>query len=111
MDSNVFIENVKARCKELGTTPTVACTESGAGKNLITNMKKGISPSLERVGLLAEYLHCSISDLTGELSPSDVDLQLEEFFDRFRRLTPEERKRTIRKVEIAFFDEDQDGEK
>lgn len=66
MDSAIFIANVKARCKELGTTPTAACIESGAGKNLITNMKKGITPSLDRVALLAAHLQCSISDLTGE---------------------------------------------
>ena len=72
MDTDIFIANVKARCKALGTTPTVACAESGAGKNLITYMKNGSSPSLKRVKLLADYLGCSIDDLTGEVSRPDL---------------------------------------
>lgn len=66
MDAEIFICNVKAKCKERNTTPTVACKESGAGKNLISNLKNGTFPSIERVGLLASYLGCSIDDLTGE---------------------------------------------
>ena len=91
MDSLVFIENVKARCKQLNTTPTVACTESGAGKNLITNMKKGTMPSLERVKMLADYLQCSISDLTGETAPAAGDPEVAQALEVFGDLTPEER--------------------
>ena len=66
MNAEVFIKNVQARCKELNTSPTAACAKSGAGKNLISNMKNGENPGIRRVTLLAAYLGCSVSDLTGE---------------------------------------------
>ena len=93
MDSVVFIENVKARCKQLGTTPTVACAESGAGKNLITYMKKGTMPSIEKVKKLADYLQCSVSDLTGETPQSAGDPEMMAFMAALGEFTPEERER------------------
>lgn len=91
LDSVVFIENVKARCKQLGTTPTAACVESGAGKNLITYMKKGTMPSIEKVQKLADYLQCSVSDLTGETPQPAGDPELAAFLDAVSPLTAEER--------------------
>ena len=93
MDSEVFIENVKARCKQLGTTPTVACAESGAGKNLITYMKKGTMPSIEKVKKLADHLKCSVSDLTGETPQPSGDPELMAFMAALGEFTPEERER------------------
>lgn len=96
MDVSVFVSNVKARCKELNTTPTVACTESGAGRNMITNMKKGSMPSIDRVRMLADYLNCSISDLTGEADPAPAsDPELAAALSQFEKLTPEQRAKVI----------------
>lgn len=35
MDKNKFVENVKIYCAKRGVKPTIACTESGAGKDLL----------------------------------------------------------------------------
>ena len=92
MDIEVFVTNVKRRCAELGTNPTAACLESGAGKNLITNMKKGVKPSLERIEMLASFLGCSVYDLTGDSPESSVDDPvLTDALSKFRRLTPAQR--------------------
>lgn len=67
MDTLVIVENILRICKEHGTTPTVACKESGAGKDLVTNMKKkGTQPSIERIRLLARYLGVTTGELLGE---------------------------------------------
>lgn len=69
MDVLKIVENIQRICKEKGTTPTVAGKESGAGKDLVTNMKrKGTQPSIEKIRLLANYLEVSTSELLGETS-------------------------------------------
>lgn len=67
MDILTVVENIQRICKEKGTTPTVACKQSGAGKDMVTNMKKkGTQPSIERIRLLARYLGVSTDELLGE---------------------------------------------
>lgn len=66
MDTLDFVENVKKYCTIKGVAPTVACKESGAGKDLIPNIKKGQTPSVAKVQLLAQYLGVTTSDLLGE---------------------------------------------
>lgn len=67
MNIDFFIKNAKKYCELKGVKPTVACAESGAGKDMLTNLsKRGIIPSIERVQLLAQYLGCTVSDLLGE---------------------------------------------
>ncbi|MDY3905209.1 MAG: helix-turn-helix transcriptional regulator [Lawsonibacter sp.] len=67
MDVLKVVENIQRICKEKGTNPTTAGKESGAGKDLVTNMKKkGTRPSIERIRLLADYLGVSPNDLLGE---------------------------------------------
>lgn len=67
MDTEVFVQNVKAYCALKGVKPTIACAESGAGKSLISEVtNRGRVPSVERIQLLAQYLGCTVSDLLGE---------------------------------------------
>lgn len=67
MDIAKIVENIQRVCKERGTTPTVAARESGAGKNMVSYMKKqGIMPSIEKMSLLAAYLGVTTSELLGE---------------------------------------------
>lgn len=67
MDKELFVQNVKRYCDLKGVKPTIACAESGAGKNLVSEVaKRGVAPSVERVQLLAQYLGCTVSDLLGE---------------------------------------------
>ncbi|MEI3122455.1 MAG: hypothetical protein V8S81_01320 [Oscillospiraceae bacterium] len=61
------MQNVKTYCTIKGVKPTVACAESGAGKDLLGQLsRRGTIPSVERVQLLAQYLGCTVSDLLGE---------------------------------------------
>lgn len=69
MDVLKIVENIQYLCDKRGVTPTVASKESGAGKELVTNMKrKGTMPSVEKIRLLANYLGVTTSELLGEAS-------------------------------------------
>ena len=71
MDVLKIVENIQHLCNKRGITPTVAGKESGAGKELVTNMKrKGTMPSVEKIRLLANYLGVTTSELLGEASGS-----------------------------------------
>lgn len=67
MDTTVFVQNVKYYCDLKGIKPTIACKESGAGKDLINQIEtRGSIPSVAKVQMLAEYLGVTTSDLLGE---------------------------------------------
>ena len=100
MNVDVFVENVKKYCAAANTKPTVACENSGAGKNMLTNLtKRGVVPSIARVQLLAKYLGCTVSDLLGEenvkAATQEGSGQYEEFARLFESLTPENQNRII----------------
>ena len=40
MDVQKLVQTIQERCAELGISPTVAARESGAGKDVISNMKR-----------------------------------------------------------------------
>jgi len=95
------VQSVQHFCSLKGVRPTVACTESGAGRNFMTDIKNEKKTSLHRVELLATYLDVSASQLLGEPEPnankggpntiSDAEAALnEELITRLCRLTPEE---------------------
>lgn len=66
MDKNIFVQNVKYWCEKRGIPPTVACKDSGAGRDLLVNLQRGSLPSVAKVQLLAQYLGVTTSDLLGE---------------------------------------------
>ncbi|MEJ5965588.1 LexA family protein [Flavonifractor porci] len=70
------MQNIKLYCDKKGIKPTVACKESGAGKDLINQIeRRGSMPSIEKVQMLADYLGVTTSELLGEAlgsSPSGV---------------------------------------
>ena len=107
MNVKLVVENIQRICKERGTNPTVAGRESGAGKDLVSNMKrKGTQPSIEKIRLLADYLGVSIYDLLGETKePTVRDDGLTDgeqaLLDLFRQLTPEQQEMVIRMVQAA----------
>ena len=76
MDRDRFVQNIKLYCERNGVKPTIACEESGAGKNLINHLlRQGSEPSVGRVQLLAQYLGVTVSDLLGETKPEDLTLR------------------------------------
>ena len=66
MDRELFVQNIERWCATNGLAPTVAWRESGAGNSFLTNVKRGQTPSVANVQLLAQYLGCTVSDLLGE---------------------------------------------
>lgn len=103
MDTELFVQNVKAYCALKGVKPTVACEESGAGKSLLSRLTtQGTLPSVAKVQLLAQYLGCTVSDLLGEkddgnakaAAPKSSGLS-EEFARIFDGLTPENQNKII----------------
>ena len=68
MDREIFVQNIKLYCALKGVKPTVACRESGVGTSFIPDFKKGQTPSVAKVQMLAQYLGCTVSDLLGERS-------------------------------------------
>jgi len=97
VNKEIFVQNVKAYCAQRGIKPTVACRESGAGVNLISQLeKRGTIPSVERVQMLADYLGVTTSELLGEKKSdsgavSDAEAALDqEIISRLVQLTPEE---------------------
>ena len=71
MDRELFVQNIERWCAVKGVAPTVACRESGAGNSFLTNVKRGQTPSVANVQLLAQYLGCTVSDLLGERAVSE----------------------------------------
>lgn len=71
MDLELLVQNIKRLCAQKGVKPTVACKESGAGKDIINQIEtRGSVPSVEKIQLLAQYLGVSTSELLGEEAPS-----------------------------------------
>lgn len=107
MDVKIFVENVKKLCQKKGVKPTVACDESGAGKNLLNHIEtRGSIPSVAKVQMLAEYLGVTTSDLLGEnKEPTVQDDGLSEgeqaLMALFRQLTPDQQEMVLRMVQAA----------
>lgn len=74
VDKDKFVRNVELLCRLRNVPPTVACRESGAGKDFLTNVKKGQSPALGKAQMLAQYLGCTVSDLLGETPGTLLDV-------------------------------------
>ena len=73
MDKDIFVQNIKLYCALKGVKPTVACHESGAGKNLLNHIEsRGSMPSIEKVAALAAYLGVTVSILIGEKEAATV---------------------------------------
>lgn len=72
MNKEIFVKNIKYYCEKRNTKPTVACRESGVGTSFINNIeKRGQTPSVEKVQLLAQYLGVTVSELLGETGPPE----------------------------------------
>lgn len=89
MQTDEFVQNVKKYCALKGVKPTIACAESGAGKDLIGHLEnRGTIPSVSKVQLLAQYLGCTVSDLLGEVPSAqpEPDAVTEQFLKLFTSL-------------------------
>lgn len=92
MDRELFVQNIKDRCRAKGVKPTVACREAGVGTSFINDLERGKTPSVAKVQMLAQYLGCTVSDLLGE-GPSQqlhADTVTDEFARVFAQLSPKD---------------------
>lgn len=64
MDFSLIITRATTLCETRGIDKHIY-TKSGAGKDFISNIKKGSAPSIEKVYALADYLDCSVDYLLG----------------------------------------------
>lgn len=93
MNTDIFVQNVKRYCAINGVKPTVACAESGAGKDLLSKLANHRAiPSVAKVQLLAQYLGCTVSDLLGEKATSSPPSENDELLQKISALAPERRK-------------------
>lgn len=93
MNTDIFVQNVKRYCAINGVKPTVACAESGAGKDLLSKLANhGAIPSVAKVQLLAQYLGCTVSDLLGEKATSSPPSEDDKLLQKISVLAPERRK-------------------
>lgn len=92
MDRELFVQNIKERCRAKGVKPTVACRESGVGVSFINDIERGQTPSVAKVQMLAQYLGCTVSDLLGEgpSQPLPADTVTDEFARVFAQLSPKD---------------------
>lgn len=94
MDREKLVQNIERYCTRKGERPTNACRDSGVGSSFLVDIKRGRSPSVAKVQLLAEYLGCTTSDLLGEKkqpAPERDELQ-----DRIEDLSQQEREEVLR---------------
>jgi len=97
LDTERFVQNVEYWCKLKGEPPTIACKNSGAGKDMISNLKRGSYPSVVKVQQLAQYLGCTVSDLLGETGTATqvLDERYAPFLDLFAELDPAEQTKVV----------------
>lgn len=95
MDTSLFVQNVKKYCELKGVAPTIACKESGAGKDLLPNVKKGQTPSVAKVQLLAQYLGVTTSDLLGEAQKSSPPSEEDRLPPIWYSLSEEQKRATV----------------
>ncbi|MDE6994002.1 MAG: helix-turn-helix domain-containing protein [Lachnospiraceae bacterium] len=103
MDREIFVQNIKRLCAQMGIKPTVACRESGVGATFISEINRGQTPSVTKVQFLAQYLGVTTSELLGEKLPGTPELP--DFLLRFQQLTPEGQKEVLAFIEFKMGQE------
>lgn len=93
MDREVFVQNIEKYCAQNGVKPTNACRDSGVGTSFVTDIKRGQTPSVAKVQLLAQYLGCTVSDLLGEKATSSPPSEDDELLRKITALSPEYREK------------------
>lgn len=93
MDREVFVQNIEKYCAQNGVKPTNACRDSGVGTSFVTDIKRGQTPSVAKVQLLARYLGCTVSDLLGEKATSSPPSEDDELLRKITSLSPEYREK------------------
>jgi len=72
-NAQILISRLEKRISIRGTSATKALDESGAGKDMIANLKKGQTPTVSKVQAIADYLGCSVDYLLGRTDNPEVN--------------------------------------
>lgn len=97
MDKETLVLNIVKYCADRGEAPTKVCAAAGVGKDFLAHLRRGSSPSVEKVADLAAYLGVTTSDLVGDAKKEPADEKVGELERSFEflisALGPEERKK------------------
>lgn len=96
MNKELLMINIRRFCEAKGEKITVACTAAGVGKNFLSNMTRGQTPSVASVADLAAYLGVSTSDLVGDAA---VPADLAPLAEAWAELNDEGRERMVQYAE------------
>ena len=66
MDRELLILNITKFAAANGESPSGACLAAGVGKNFVSELKRGKTPSVSSVFALAAHLGVTTSDLVGD---------------------------------------------
>ena len=92
MDNDAFVQKVKMLCLEKGLKPTNVCNECGVGGSFLPDIKRGRSPSVDKVQKLAAYLGVTTSELLGEeKEPAPVARDRPVYPPEYDQLSPEDK--------------------
>ena len=73
MDREILIQNIARYAAAKKESVSGACFAAGVGKNFVSELKRGKTPSVAAVSDLAAYLEVSASDLIGDAAvPADL---------------------------------------
>ena len=106
MDKDVFVQNVKFWCEKRNVAPTVACKESGAGRDFLVNLQRGSSPSVAKVQLLAQYLGVTTSDLLGETQKSSPPSEEDRLLAGYDALSARNREKLEEYLDLLLSSQD-----
>lgn len=106
MDKDVFVQNVKFWCEKRSVAPTVACKESGAGRDFLVNLQRGSSPSVAKVQLLAQYLGVTTSDLLGEQNESSPPSEEDRLLAGYDALSARNREKLEEYLDLLLSSQD-----
>ena len=69
----MFYKALKEVCKEMNTSPSAVVIALGMSKSNVSEWKKGRSPRLDVVYLIAGHLGVSVSRLVPEPEPENME--------------------------------------
>ena len=92
MNRESLILNISKFAAARDESPSAACSAAGVGKNFVSELKRGKTPSVAAVADLAAYLGVSTSDLVGD---ARTPAELSPLADAWAELNEEGRERLI----------------
>ena len=95
MDRETLIFNITRFAAANNESPSGACLAAGVGKNYVSELKRGKTPSVASVADLAAYLGVSVSDLVGD---AKTPAELAPLADAWADLNDEGRDEAIRYI-------------